>query len=371
MEREPAILPPDDRLRLAIGRINERLRIALTLSLPENFLPGVNLDGQRTMLRQRLLGPPRANLSWRSAALRHAMRAMLIGGLALAVSMAWGSPYAHWLTITVVATMQPNFGLTLARSVERVAGTIAGGLVAALVSVVFTTPLAIAAVMFPLAMAALAVRSVSLGLFMIALTPLIVLLVEVGQPDTAEWTIAVARACLTAIGGIVAVAASYLLWPDRQELVLPRAITDGIAAHRDYADAQFARLRNEAAADHVARARRAAGLTSNALETAISQALIERRENLVVILDAALVIDAALRRLAGRISAATLDRDLVSVLPPEAERAWRTWISQSLGTLAARKSALQPRPEGPTTDTLLRIARQIELMAGAMESIAE
>ena len=74
--------------------------------------------------------------------------------------------------------------------------------------------------MFPLAMLALAVRAVSFGLFMAALTPLVVLLVETGAPDTGEWRIAVARAALTTLGGIIAVAAGFLLWPSRErELV--------------------------------------------------------------------------------------------------------------------------------------------------------
>ena len=58
--------------------------------------------------------------------------------------------------------MQPYFALTYARAIERVLGTLLGGLVAALVGLVCTTPLAIAVAMFPLAIAAFAVRGVSL-----------------------------------------------------------------------------------------------------------------------------------------------------------------------------------------------------------------
>jgi uncharacterized membrane protein YccC len=106
--------------------------------------------------------------------------------------MAWFNPYDHWLTITVVATMQPYFSLTYMRAVERIAGTAAGGLIAAAVGLVCTSPLAIAGAMFPLAVLAFAVRAVSFGLFMMALTPLVVLLVESGAPETDEWTIALA-----------------------------------------------------------------------------------------------------------------------------------------------------------------------------------
>ena len=49
--------------------------------------------------------------------------------------MLWFTPYDHWLTITIVMTMQPYFGLTYTRVLQRIAGTVAGGLVAALVGV--------------------------------------------------------------------------------------------------------------------------------------------------------------------------------------------------------------------------------------------
>jgi hypothetical protein len=49
--------------------------------------------------------------------------------------------------------------------------------------------------MFVLSVAAFAIRAVSFGLFMMALTPLVVL--KTGAPDTHEWMIAVARAAIT------------------------------------------------------------------------------------------------------------------------------------------------------------------------------
>ena len=134
--------------------------------------------------------------SWRSAALRHALRIAAMATPALAFTMVRFNQFDHWLTITIVATMQPYFALTYARALERVGGTALGGLVAAAVGLVCTTPLAIAAAMFPLAVLAFAVRAVSLGLFMATLTPLVVLLVETGVPGTSEWSIALARFAL-------------------------------------------------------------------------------------------------------------------------------------------------------------------------------
>ena len=60
--------------------------------------------------------------------------------------------------------MQPSSSLTYPRAIERVVGTAAGGLIAAVVGLVCSPPLAIAGAMFPLAMLAFAVRAVDFGL---------------------------------------------------------------------------------------------------------------------------------------------------------------------------------------------------------------
>jgi uncharacterized membrane protein YccC len=276
MEAEVAALPPTEPLRAIADHLVERLRIAHTLAVPANFLPGVDPEGRRVELGQRLLRPLRANLTWRSPALRHALRTAVMAALGLGFTMAWFTPYDHWLTITIVATMQPFFALTFARAVERIAGTALGGLVAAAVGVLCTTPLATALAMFPLAVAALAVRAVNFGLFMLALTPVVVLLVETGQPDTAQWRIALARAALTVAGGLLSVGAGFVLWPSREPERLVAGAREAIAAHGRYAEAELASLLNEIPAAAVDAARRDAGVASNVLEASLNRALIEQ-----------------------------------------------------------------------------------------------
>lgn len=370
MVADVALLPTTDPLRAIAGRIIERLRIGETLAVPENFHPGADPDGRRPPPRQRLLRPLQANATWRSPALRHAVRAALMAAPALAFSMAWFSPYDHWLTITIVATMQPYYALTYARAIERIVGTALGGIVAGLVGLLCATPLAMAAAMFPLAIAALSVRAVSFGLFMMALTPLIVLLVETGAPDASEWSIALTRAALTAIGGVVAVLASFVLWPNREVERMVDEVRAPIAAHGRFAAAELDFLLGDVPAAAVDRARREAGVASNTLEAAISRNLIEAGRSGRDRLEAALVIDAALRRFAGRLSAMQLDPGLSTTVPAASLRAWRDWISGAMQALATGESVLRPRPDAAASDALLRIARQVELMDGAMRRMA-
>jgi uncharacterized membrane protein YccC len=246
-----------------------------------------------------------------------------------------------------------------------VIGTILGGLAAAAVGLLCTTPLSIGIAMFPLAVIALSIRAVNFGLFMMALTPLVVLLVETSQPDTAEWRIALARAALTAIGGVLAVGASFVLWPSREPERLVAGTREAIAAHGRYAEAELRALLDEIPPAAVEPARREAGVASNALEASINRTLVERGGKRDL-LEGVLVIDAALRRYAGRLSAMQLDPGLREAMPPGALREWRDWIGGAMRSLAEGQIDLPPRPKIGDADALRRLARQIELIAGAM-----
>ncbi|PPQ40184.1 FUSC family protein [Rhodopila globiformis] len=361
-----AALPPGSLVPRVVTGIADRLRIAHTVVTPAGQLPDAGLAAQALPRWQQVVRPARANLNWQSPALRHALRSALTAAPALLFTMLWFTPYDHWLTITIVATMQPYYSLTFTRAIERIAGTAAGGVLAALVGLVCTTPLTIAVAMFPLAMLALAVRAVSLGMFMLALTPLVVLLVETGAPGAGEWQIAVMRAALTTLGGLIAVAAGFLLWPSRERELVAGEVRNAIAAHGAYARADFSLLLGEATTSAVGQARRAAGLASNTLEALITRALLDPSRRNPDKLEAAMVIDAALRRCAGRLTTLHHDPALAASLGAEALRAWRDWIAGSLHSLANGETTLQPRPPGQGSETLARIARQIELMVGAV-----
>ena len=357
------------RLAELTGSIAERLRIALTLAAPADLLagsPGAAAGGPT--LRQRLLGPVSANLRWHSAPLRHALRAAVAVVPALAYTLTHPTPYGHWLTITLVLTMQPYFGLTWLRALERIGGTVLGGLIAAGLAVFLHTPLAIAAALFPLVIIAMSLRTVSYALYITGLTPIVVLLVELGLPGTSELTIALMRALNTIAGGALAVAGCLILWPSWEPARAAIEVRTAIEAHARYAAAVFAALLGEAPAAAVNAARGAAGVASNNLEASLSRAMLEPRPNAGAKLEPALVIDAALRRMAGRLAAMQPDLTAAAALAGTSLPAWRDWTLDSLGRLAARSGAILPRPAEPPSpglaDSLLRIARQIELMEG-------
>ena len=353
--------------------INERLQMAVMLAASSAPVPGGLPDsGAAENWRARLLRPVQANMGWDSAILRHAVRAAVLIGPALAITWSVTGPlaaYQHWLTITLVVTLQPFYALTWQRALERCGGTALGALIAAVLAFVCTTKLAIAAALFPLALAAFTLRAVNYGAFVACLTPMVVLLVEFGQPGISEWVIAAARAGFTVVGGLLALAGCIVLWPSWEPDRLRRELHTALLAHAAFAEADLGVILGEAATAEVERARRAAGVASNNLETSISRALNEPRRRSHVGLQRAMVVDAALRRMAGRLSMLQLDHHREDGLPPAVLRAWRHWLGASLRALAAGDKT-PPTPaegsvEGGVPETLLRLARQIELLDGA------
>ena len=306
----------------------------------------------------------RANLTPASLPLRHAMRAALAAVPALAFTLTHPTPYGHWLTITLVLTMQPYFGLTWMRALERIGATVLGGLVAAVLALILHTQAAIAVALFPLCVLSLSLRKVSFALFLTTMTPVVVLLVELALPGTSELTIALMRAAYTVAGGVLAVLACLILWPEFEPARLPAELAAAIAAHAAYADAVLSALAGPTARTAAEPARRAAGLASNNLEASLSRLLLEPRRASWGGFAPALTIDAALRRLAGRLLALQLDPDAGG---GGDLAAWRTWIAAGLAAPAG--ATLPPRPElygtaPATADALARLARQVTLIQG-------
>jgi uncharacterized membrane protein YccC len=366
IEHIAALATSDDRLRNIARQISERLRVTLTLCATAETLPGAT---PTPPLADHLIAPLRANLTWQSAALRHASRVALVSAAGFAITFTWPTHYQYWLTITLVLTLQPYYALTLQRALERIGGTVAGGLIAAALGIALHSPLAIAAALLPLSVIALALRSVNYGLYIAALTPMIVLLVEFALPNQAHLAIAAMRALYTLIGGALAVLGCIFLWPSWEPDRLPRELRAAVRANGLYAASGLRLIEGSTAPREAHAARREAGMASNNLEASLSRALVEPGRGGRDALQAAMAVDATLRRIAGRIAALQADP---SIAADPALPAWRAWLETVTPLLdetipPALPAPPQTLPTNPTLrEALLRIARQFDLAAGAL-----
>ena len=350
------------------ARILERVRIAAKLSARDGFRPGGALvGGARVTWRARRLGPLRTHLTLASANLRHALRASVAAAPALAATLVWAGPFTHWLVMTMVLTMQPFYAATWQRALERIGGTVLGGLIGAGLAHLATTPLAQAALILPLSIVGFAARQVSYGVFIACLTPLVVMLVEVIEPGHGGLEVAGMRALFTLAGGAIAVASCLVLWPVWEPEQVRIELARALGAH-----ARFARAVLEATAvpagdasaseaERAARtdaAARAAGLALNDLEAALARAFQQPRAGRHADVGTAMTADATLRRISARLSA-------LRFTPGESapgEAAWRAWIVAALDALSAGAPPPAP-PEAARGESLTRLVAQVDLLA--------
>jgi uncharacterized membrane protein YccC len=352
-----ARIPAAAEQRRILDAIAEHLAVLITVSTPA----GQTIAGgpQPEPWRTRIFGPIRANFNTSSAAMRHAGRIALMATPALYLTMRYGSHYAHWATITMVFCLQPFFSATWLRAIERIAGTALGGLLAAAIGLIVQSRLDLALIMLPLTMFAFTIRAVSYGAFMIALTPMIVLLVEQIIPGDAGLHIAISRVFYTVLGGCLAIFGNLVLWPGFAGGRLEQNILAATKAHAAYVNAVFTALLDGTETPDAAR--RAAGMSSNNLEAALSRALLEPHKRRDPIIERGAIVDAALRRMAGRLSVLALDRPVIPPIERDDWLAWKTWLETCL-----RDQIFVPRPPLPATaggETLSRLARQVELIA--------
>lgn len=364
----------DPILQRLTQTLSDRLRVAVKLfrpgdplaadPLPEKLLPGSRPEDREPAVpwRKRLQGPILANLTWRSATLRHALRAAVIAAPALVVTLLWQGAFTHWLTITVVLTMQPFYSATWQRALERIGGTVLGGVIGALLAYAAQSPLALAALMFPLCIIGFSARGVSYGFFIACLMPQLVVLVELIQPGHSSWEIVEMRALFTVLGGMIAVAGCLLLWPSWEPPRLRKELRTALQAHARFAEAVLSLMLGEADEAAVGAARRGAGVATNNLEASLSRAMQEPRRRQRDWLEAAMVVDATLRRIGGRLTVLQHEAWSREALDPDAWRRWRSWIGSTIDALAAGQPSPAPRPQGPALESLARIARQIELL---------
>jgi uncharacterized membrane protein YccC len=218
----------------------------------------------------------RAVLSPDSLILRYALRVAVVVTLAVALGERLDLKRGYWMTITVIVILQPYTGVTTQRAVQRVVGTVLGGLLTAALGALFHDPRAILALSFIFAATCVALLPVNYAAFSIFLTPTFVLLAEAGAGD---WHLAGTRVGNTLLGGALALLGSRLLWPSPEKARLPGYMASALRANRDYLDRVLTLFddRSEAAGRAIREARRSIGLATVNAEESFQRLLGESR----------------------------------------------------------------------------------------------
>jgi uncharacterized membrane protein YccC len=220
----------------------------------------------------------RQNWTTSSLMMRHALRITVVAAIDVLFIRAFNISHGYWLAMTSIIVLQPyGFG-TVRRSYHRIVGTVGGGILAALLAALVHNQPGMMAVITVCAVLTLATYAVHYGWYSFFLTPTFVLL---SLPYLRDWRFASIRVFTTFLGGIIAVAAMHLLWPQNLSTEFARLLARCCCTATAYLRAVLefwnapADRRRAAERTILATARRACGLSSQDAEEALDRVLLE------------------------------------------------------------------------------------------------
>jgi uncharacterized membrane protein YccC len=221
----------------------------------------------------RVFDQLRANFHRRSLLLRHAVRVAMVCGLDVLLIFLFHIDHGYWLLMTSLIVLQPHVSGTMRRGLERIGGTVGGGVLAALLALVLHSQLVTAAVLFPLALLSLASLPVSYAAFAFFLTPAFVL---AWLPYSGDWQLALIRIVNTIVGAVFSLLAMALLFPSWERERAPQFLRASLAADRRYLAVLAAGWKSRSPSSRLlANARRATGLAHNDTEESLERLLAE------------------------------------------------------------------------------------------------
>ena len=166
-----------------------------------------------------------------SVVLHHALRVAIVTTVAVAITKAFHLNHDYWVTLTVVVILQPFAAMTRQKALQRVAGTILGGIVAAGLSALFQGGIAVLVLIAIFTMLCVALLPLNYGAYAVFGTPAFVLLAESSAGD---WHLAGLRIINTLLGGALALAGARFLWPGEERNRLPELAAAAIRANAEF-----------------------------------------------------------------------------------------------------------------------------------------
>lgn len=179
----------------------------------------------------------REHWTWRSSVARHSLRVGVTVALGVWLTHRFALERGYWVTMAAAVILQPHLPATLSRAIQRVLGTVLGGVVAALLLSQVHDRHAMLALVFALSVVSVAVQPINYALYSALLTPTFVLLAEAGvhEPGLVE-----ARIVNTVLGGALALAGARLLWPMSERELFPNTAAEVLDDVRALAGAALA-----------------------------------------------------------------------------------------------------------------------------------
>lgn len=226
------------RILVNIRQLTERINALSQIRTSSGNLvpdrPTISFDYSRFVTHQPIrLSQLRDNLTLNSTTFRYALRMAIACVVGYLIATFWSSGHhSYWILLTITVILKPAYALTRQRNTDRLIGTLAGGLIGVLLllTVTNTTVLFVFLILFMLGTYSFSRWNyITMVIFV---TPFVLILLHfmgVGLREVVE-----ERILDTFIGGIIALAASYLLFPRWESAQIADHLRDVLRADLRY-----------------------------------------------------------------------------------------------------------------------------------------
>lgn len=206
---------------------------AFTLAVFRHDAKGADKDLEKFLTPQYYpLSILLENLSFSSSIFRHSLRLTLTILVGFVIGQMLPFQNAYWILLTIVVIMRPGYGLTKDRSLQRIFGTILGGLLAfGILSVIHNSYLISAMAVVAMIMG-YSFSSINYKIGATFVTMYVVFIYGLQTPNIQD--VVQYRIVDTLVGALLAFVGNYFLWPSWEFLSTPVYLEKAIKANRDY-----------------------------------------------------------------------------------------------------------------------------------------
>lgn len=138
------------------------------------------------------------HFTWHSQILRHSLRLSATLSIATFIDVFFQIPHGHWLPLTVAIILKPDFHSSRQRAFQRIGGTMAGGILAFMITATIHNEL----ILFPLIIVFLFLATINhshnYGVYAFFWIPVIVFLLDLNH--FGDWIVAMERISITFAG---------------------------------------------------------------------------------------------------------------------------------------------------------------------------
>ena len=183
------------------------------------------------------------NISIDSSIFRHALRmAIVMASTYLVLNLNFfniGQMGSFWVLLTIMVIMKPGFGLTKERNVQRILGTVIGGVIGAVILMTIHSEIARFILLIFFFLTAYSLFRVNYIMAVLFMTPYVLIMISFTGVNTFE--VAKERVFDTLLGGMIAFISSYIIFPNWESFQIKSNIRQLLISNYKYL-AQAVRL---------------------------------------------------------------------------------------------------------------------------------